>query len=64
MAENPDCYSCKSKVKSFDEMECGELLNEGRHLFIDWWYWNGHKNNEPCPDICPKLKGGLDGHTD
>ena len=63
MANNISCYSCKSKVNSFDFMECGELIKQGRHVFIDWWYWNGFKKNEPCPDICPLLanKGMEDG---
>ena len=50
MAQNePTCYGCKYLIDVFGNyVECRKTVEQGTHMFVDYFYWNTGSPNE-CP---------------
>lgn len=45
----PICYGCKYLADTFGNyVECKKSAENGTHIFVDWYYWNGGS-----PEVCP-----------
>ncbi len=45
----PMCYGCKYLADTLGNyVECKKSAETGKHMFVDWYYWN-----DGSPDECP-----------